>query len=204
MRRALLLAIAIAACAPRPSGENADTAGARTDSVVPRGAAGSADSGLVIGKCCPDSDSAIYALIERYERTPENDRAPEVALWAYRTTSGLTTAERIVVRDSASWVALWPRILGTHSPKPRAPAVDFAGEMLIVASMGRRATGGYVIAIDSVAVQNDTLHVLVREQRPGPRCGTTAALSAPVALARVRRSNLPVGFTTRTVVRDCP
>ena len=99
---------------------------------------------------------------------------------------------------------LWPRILGTHSPKPRAPRVDFTQEMLIVASMGRRATGGYVIAIDSVAVRDDTLRVLVREQSPGPLCGTTAALSSPVALARVRRSDLPVAFTTRNVVRDCP
>ena len=139
-----------------------------------------------------------------YEATPERERTPEIALWAYRLTSGMLEQERIVVRDSASWAALWPRIVGTHSPRPRPPAVNFNEEMLLVASMGRRATGGYVIAIDSVEAVRDTLRIVVREQSPGPRCGTTAALSAPVALARVQRTALPVVFTTRTVVRDCP
>ena len=69
--------------------------------------------------------------------------------------------------------------------------------------MGTRATGGYVIAIDSIDTRGDTLRVLVREQSPGPRCGTTAALSAPVAVARIRRNDLPVRFTTRNVVKDC-
>jgi hypothetical protein len=142
--------------------------------------------------------------MDRYERTAEVERTPEIALWAYRMSSGLTDQERIVVRDSASWAALWPRIVGTHSPKPRVPRVDFTREMLLVASMGRRSSGGYVIAIDSVHTASDSLRVVVREQSPGPRCGTPGVLSSPVALARVQRSTLPVGFTTRTVVRDCP
>ncbi len=181
----------------------ADTLGANASTPGTSSPQGDATS-TVLGACCPDGDSALYALMDRYERTPERERAPEVALWPYRMTSGITSAERIVVRDSASWAALWPRIVGTHSPRPNPPAVNFATEMLIVASMGRRSSGGYVVAIDSVQPRNDTLHVAVREQSPGPRCGTTAALSAPVALARVRRSELPVHFTTRNVVRDCP
>ena len=87
---------------------------------------------------------------------------------------------------------------------PLLPAVRFSKEMLVVASMGTRPTGGYTITIDSVWVAGDSLRVAVREQSPGPRCGTTAALSAPVALARLRRSELPVAFTSRPVVHDCP
>jgi hypothetical protein len=139
----------------------------------------------------------------RRERTPEAERSPEMAVWAYRMTSGLSEVERIIVRDSASWARLWPRIVGTHSPRPRPPVVNFAEEMLVVASMGTRSSGGYVIAIDSINVASDTVRVFVREQSPGPRCGTTAALSAPVTLARIRRNDLPVTFTTRNVVKDC-
>ena len=125
-------------------------------------------------------------------------------MWPYRMTSGIAEQERIVVRDSTTWARLWPRIGGTHRPRAMLPAVTFATEMLVVVSMGTRSSGGYIIAIDSVAVANDTLHVVVREQSPGPRCGTPAMLSAPVALARVERSALPVRFATREVVRDCP
>ena len=157
----------------------------------------------VRGSCCPDTDAGIYALMERHEATPERERPPEMAMWGYRMTSGLRERERIVVRDSASWLALWPRIVGSHRPVSAVPAVNFANEMLIVVSMGTRSSGGYVIAIDSVAVAGDSLRVVVREQSPGPRCGTTAALSSPAALARVDRSELPVSFVTREVVRDC-
>ena len=200
----LALVTGLVGCA-RPGAEPADTAARVPDSVQGNASSPSSSaSPRIIGTCCPDSDSAIYALMERHERTPEAERTPEVALWPYRMNSGLTEAERIVVRDSASWAALWPRIVGTHSPRPRPPRVDFASEMVIVASMGVRSSGGYLVAIDSIVARDDTLRVLVREQSPGPRCGTTAALTEPVAIARIARSDLPVHFTTRNVVRDCP
>jgi hypothetical protein len=119
-------------------------------------------------------------------------------------TSGLAGKERIIVRDSASWRSLWPRIVGTHSPVPPVPAVNFTDEMLLVVSTGTRGSGGYVIMIDSVRAVGDTIRVSVREQSPGPRCGTPAVISAPVALARVERTTWPVSFVTREVVRDCP
>jgi hypothetical protein len=143
------------------------------------------------------------AAMRRYEATPQRDRPVELAIWPYRMSSGLAARERIVVRDSVSWVALWPRIVGSHSPVPPPPAVDFGAEMLIVASSGTRASGGHIAVIDSVLVVGDSLRVVVREQAPGPRCGTPAVLSNPVSVARVDRSDLPVAFSTREVVRDC-
>lgn len=198
--RTIAATVLFAACGTRPGadstqGDSAAAAGAET----PR-----AGSPSIIASCCPGSDVAIQALIARYESTPEAERPPEVALWPYRLSSGLDEAGQLVVRDSAAWAALWPRMLGTHSPKPRPPAVDFSREMLIVASMGTRPTGGFVVFIESAATVGDSLRVVVREQSPGPRCGTTAALSAPVALARVTRTELPVSFVARRVVRDCP
>ena len=197
MRLALVLATiaVIAGCGaqPEPSVTSGESATATTGKPNPH----------ILGRCCPDTDAELMALMQRYEDTPDAERSPELALWAYRMTSGIPEQERIVVRDSASWAALWPRIVGTHSPRPNPPAVDFTKEMLLVVSMGTRSSGGYVIAIDSMMVAGDSIRVVVREQSPGPRCGTTAALSAPVALARIERSDLPVSFTTREVVKDC-
>jgi hypothetical protein len=184
------LCVIAAACGPRAG----TTSAATHDAAAPR----------VLGSCCPDTDAAIYSLMERHESTSAAARPPELALLPYRHTSGLTERERIVVRDASTWAALWPRILGSHRPMPPVPSVDFAREMVVVASMGTRSSGGYTIAIDSVFVARDTLRVVVREQSPGPRCGTTAALTMPVALARLERSELPVSFISRAAVRDCP
>ena len=171
------------------------------DSATP--ASASASAPRVLGSCCPDTDSELTALMQRYETTTERERSPELALWPYRMTSGMREQERIVVRDSATWAGLWPRIVGSHSPRPMLPAVSFATEMLLVVSMGTRGSGGYVIAIDSVATAGDTIRAVVREQSPGARCGTPAVLSAAVALARIERREQPVTFTTREVVREC-
>jgi hypothetical protein len=43
----------------------------------------------------------------------------------------------------------------------------------------------------------------ITEQSPGPTCGTTAALTAPVALARLERSALPLSYAVSRVVTDC-
>jgi hypothetical protein len=127
-----------------------------------------------------------------------------LALVHYRFNSGLDRKVQVVVRDSANWAKLWADIIRTHSPKAPLPFVNFSRQMLIVASMGTRSSGGYAVWIDSISAAGDTLRIAVREQSPGPRCGTTAALTAPVAIARVERSELPALFTSIPVTSDCP
>jgi hypothetical protein len=142
-------------------------------------------------------------MIRRYETTPAAERTPELAFVHYRFNSGLDRRAQIIVRDSASWASLWREIVRPHSPVAALPAVDFSREMLVIASMGRRSTGGYAIWVDDVRVVNDTLRIALWEQSPGPRCGTPGALTAPVALARLERSTLPVAFVTTTSMADC-
>src|SRR5687768_16513290 len=158
----------------------------------------------ILGWCCPTTDSAIMALIAQFEATPPAQRSPEVAMVGYRHTSGFDTREHLVVRDSATWATTWTRLLGSHSPKAPLPAVDFSREMIVVASMGTRSSGGYSIGVDRVFAARDTVFFRVREQSPGPRCGTTAALTAPVGLARVERTTRPVEFVVSSVISDCP
>ena len=157
----------------------------------------------VLGACCPETDAEIIALFRQYESTAQAARPPELALLPHRFSSGLTGRERIVVRDLESWASLWPRIVGSHRPPPPVPPVNFANEMVVVASMGTRPSGGYAIYIDGVSAVRGNLVVSTREVSPGPRCGVTGALTEPVALARLERSDLPVSFVNRSVVRDC-
>jgi len=156
----------------------------------------------LLGACCPETDAEIITLLRQYETTPAAARPPELAVVPHRSNSGLTERERIVVRDQRSWAALWTRIVGSYRPAPAPPAVDFDDEMIIVVSMGTRPTGGYAIYIDGVTALRGNLVVSTREVSPG-RCGVTQALTEPVALARLERSDLPVSFVNRRVVRDC-
>ena len=121
----------------------------------------------------------------------------------FRFNNGVTDARRSVIRDEATWTALWSQIVSTHWPKPPAPAVDFSKEMVLFAAMGTRNSGGYVMSIDSVRKSGGALEVVVRATSPGPQCGTTAALTQPIAAVRVARNDLPVAFIERTGQIDC-
>jgi hypothetical protein len=162
-----------------------------------------ADDRQPIGTCCAVQDDSIMAQLRRYEATEPAARPPELAIVPYRHTSGIETRERIVVTDSAAWASLWTRIMGSHSPRPPLPRVDFTREMIVVASMGTRSSGGFSIVFDSAYSRSDTLFLRVTERSPGPTCGTTAALTAPVALARLSRTSLPIGFAETKAVVAC-
>jgi hypothetical protein len=162
-----------------------------------------AQAPTLLGSCCPRTDSAIYDLMNRYEATAPAARTPELALLPYRTYSGIADRREVVVRDAATWASLWPEIVGSQRPMPPLPPVDFTRELLLVASMGTRSSGGYTIAIDRLTRAGSTLLVDVSEQSRGRNCGVTGALTAPVALARMERTVLPVRFRRSQEVTDC-
>jgi hypothetical protein len=197
---AWLAIVLVAACTAQPSSGDSAPAGdidarpARPSTATPR----------IFGSCCGTGDSTIMESIRRFEDTPPDKRPPELAMLHYRFTSGLDQPGQIVVRDSATWVRLWPEIGRNHSPAAPLPAVDFSREMLVIASMGSRSSGGYAIWVENATVANDTLRIALREQSPGPRCGTPAMLTAPVALARMERTDLPITFMTTRGTSHCP
>ena len=117
--------------------------------------------------------------------------------------SGITDSRRLVIRDAATWQAVWKEIVGARTPAPQPPGVDFDQNMVILAAMGQRGTGGYAIRIDEVAVEDGQLNVVVRETAPGPGCMTIQALTAPVTAVRVTRSEEPVSFIERAETFDC-
>lgn len=174
-------------------------AGAACSSVASPGG----EAPRILGACCPETDAGIIGLMRQYENTPQAARPPELAILPYRIYSGLEERELVVVRDAESWAALWARITSRHRPASAAPAVNFSEEMLVVAGMGSRPTGGYAIHIDDVSLVRGILVVSIREQSPGRRCGVTEAFTAPLAVARLGRTELPIRFTSWNVTRSC-
>jgi hypothetical protein len=138
---------------------------------------------------------------------PEGDVIPVTRLrvepYTFTYNSGLTDSARIVVQDANTWAATWTAIWSRHSPQPALPTIDFSQEMLVVAALGTRSSGGYGIFVDSAYQRADHIEVVIRKVSPGSRCIVTAALSAPVDVARLPRSSQPVRYRERSVVRNC-
>ncbi len=117
--------------------------------------------------------------------------------------SGIDDAQRVIVRTQTQWQDVWTAIWSRTSPMPLLPSIDFEREMVIVAAMGSRPTGGFSILIESASESGQQVNVVVRSVSPARNCGVTQAFSQPVDVARVARYDGPVTFTERTDLLTC-
>ena len=117
--------------------------------------------------------------------------------------SGMGQAERTVVDDQMEWEQVWSRLWHNTQPRPYAPVVDFARELVIVAAMGARPTGGYTIQVDEARTYADHVTVHAIETSPGRTCVTTQAFTAPVDVVKIPRTSLPIRFRTTKRVHEC-
>ena len=122
---------------------------------------------------------------------------------SYAYYSGVRDAQRLVIRDQATWQQTWSAIWSRNSPVPALPAIEFDREMVIVAALGERNSGGFSILIDRVTESTTGLTVNVRSVSPGNGCITTQALTQPVDIARVTRRDGMVTFTESATVQNC-
>jgi hypothetical protein len=117
--------------------------------------------------------------------------------------SGFETQTRLVVTSQAEWEAAWQRIWQNERPVPAPPAVDFSREVVLVAAMGSRGSGGHHIQLQQAAAQPGNVVVRVVETSPGAACFVTAAITEPVDVVRLPRTPLPIEFQTVKAVHNC-
>ncbi len=122
---------------------------------------------------------------------------------SFEVYTGITDRQRLVIRDREAWREVWKRIYAQRSPTPPLPEIDFAKEMLVVVAMGEKSTGGYGIIIDGASERDDRLAIKVRGISPGKGCMTTQALTAPVDIVRLKKTERPVVFRESETVHDC-
>lgn len=155
---------------------------------------------LVVASACRTAQAAS-------RRTAEQRPVPVVRFrtgtTGYSAYSGLNDSLRGVVRDSLAWTDLWQRIQQPFFPRPAVPPVDFAREMVVVAALGQRPTGGYDIMIEGAERTADGMVVDLRVTSPASGCPVEAAMTQPVDLGRVPVSDGPVRFRERRVVIAC-
>lgn len=142
--------------------------------------------------------------------TPGNQTAPVLTVTPllsggplFNFSSGVTTAQRTVIRDDAAWRAMWAVLMQNVSPQPELPTVDFTKEMLVVAALGERGSGGFSIVIDSAISTASGAVVVVHITSPGPQCMNTQVITSPVDVARIPRVSGTVQFRDRATVDDC-
>jgi len=134
---------------------------------------------------------------------PSDAAAVQLHVLASGSNSTMSTRERLVVRDAATLETVWPRIVGNVLPAPPVPVVDFGANVVIVAAMGARSTGGYAIAIDEARTAHGDAWISVIERAPGDRCLTTQAFTAPFVMVAVPRFSGEASFVERTAIVQC-
>lgn len=117
--------------------------------------------------------------------------------------SGLQQPERLAIRDQAAWVAAWRSLWPNGMAAPALPAVDFSKDMIVIAALGGRSTGGYSIFVDSARATASGLVVFIGTSSPGRHCVTTQAFTQPVDIARMPRTDAAVAFVDVPRVEDC-
>lgn len=117
--------------------------------------------------------------------------------------SQLRQPERLVIRNQAAWVSAWASLWPTFAPIPAPPNVDFNSEMIVFVALGERPTGGYTILVDSAGASANGVTVWIGTSSPGLHCVTTQALTQPVDIARLPRTDAPVHFEEASRVVDC-
>jgi hypothetical protein len=154
-------------------------------------------SAALVGAC----SSSLYE--PRGPFTPVTVTRLRAEPYSFTYVSHVDQAERLVIRDVVSWQAAWASLFPSLSPIPAPPNVDFTKEMIVFAGLGTRPSGGFSILVDSAATSPSGLIVWIGTQTPGSHCVTTAALTAPVDIARLSRTDATVHFVDVPKVVDC-
>lgn len=123
--------------------------------------------------------------------------------FAFAQLSGYETSTQLVIRDQASWEQAWKTLHSTVEPLPSLPPIDFEKEMVLLAAMGRKSTGGHNIILESMTAEGDHQVVTVREEVPGAGCLTSQVLTQPADIARIPRTDQPVTFTVKNESKKC-
>lgn len=110
---------------------------------------------------------------------------------------------RTVIRDSTAWRKLWERINRPFIPAPALPAIDFDREMIVVAGLGTRPSGGYDVVIEDAEQDSTGIQISIRVATPASGCPVSAVTTQPIDLARIAASDQPVRFRERGVVVAC-
>lgn len=142
-----------------------------------------------------------WTEVEVYVMQPSKDVPFETI--EQGTISGVARALETVVKDEASWSALWKEHASIFDPPPPQPQIDFAKEMVIAVFAGEQPTGGYTATIIAVEELEGGLKVHYTVEVPGPECVVEQLFTQPFHMVRLARKEGVVIFAPDYKVIHC-
>ena len=125
---------------------------------------------------------------------------------ALEWASGITTPGTEILTDEASFTKRWNEAMSVQvpPPPPPSPSIDFGQEMVILAAQGEKPSTGHRIQVDSAIWRSDRVDVYVTSASPDPAtCMTGAAMSQPIHMVRMPRTDLPISFRIDSIIQPC-
>lgn len=108
--------------------------------------------------------------------------------------SAIQERQRKVITDEAEWKDWWTKHRANRVSPPQSqdrPEINFQNRIVLVATMGRKTTGGYSIEIKEVRPTDGTLQAYVAETSPPEGAMTIMALTAPFHVVSIPRPKPP-------------
>ena len=106
--------------------------------------------------------------------------------------SGVTERSFRVVVDENAFRELHASVHNLRMSLPRPPDVDFAANVVLVAFLGRRSTGGYGTGFGDLTVEGRVARATVVERSPPEGAILTQAITTPYAMATLPRDGVEV------------
>jgi hypothetical protein len=117
--------------------------------------------------------------------------------------SGIQVPQRMVIRDEATWEAVWAQLQGASTSSLPMPQIDFTKNMILVATLGTKPTSGYTVTFGPTYETDTQVTAYVQKTVPGRKCGTAEMVTHPFSVASLPRTDLVVKFVETEEVKDC-
>jgi hypothetical protein len=93
--------------------------------------------------------------------------------------TGVTSGTVRVARTESEWKALWREHTSRELPRPTAPTIDFAKEMVVCVFSGEKPSGGYGIEVVDATFDGKALVLGTRETKPAEDAIVPMVLTRP-------------------------
>lgn len=103
------------------------------------------------------------------------------------------------ITNQDDFAQLWSMTYGDNATPP---PVDFSRDEVLAVFDGSHATGGYDVAVSSIA-DGDTRTVTVEHDAPASDCMVSESESAPFEIVSVAKTNLQIAHADTQTVQSC-
>lgn len=117
--------------------------------------------------------------------------------------SSIKDESQLIIRDAEEWNAIWNKMNSYRMPTPEQPEVNFEEYVVLACFMGEKTSGGYHVDLDKIEQTGKNINVYLTYTSPGQTCFVTEALTQPVIIVKVPRTEGEYSFQTKSITKDC-